>query len=110
MTEQSFPGRHFSLREASGAPGHAARQRRRARAFFDELFDNAQALVARFPLTFEPPTMDYISGGLELAVEEARTACPCGNPSRALARECEQTGALAADGDRAVGLNTVGML
>jgi hypothetical protein len=81
-----------------------------ARAFFDQLFDTAQALVSRFPLTTEPPTMDYISSVLELAVDEARTSCPFGNPGRGLAREREQAGALAADGDRAVGLNTVGML
>ncbi len=81
-----------------------------ALTFFDELFDAAQALVSRFPLTTEPPTMDYISGVLEPAVEEARASSPFGNPGRALAREREQAGVLAAGGGRTVGLNTVGML
>jgi hypothetical protein len=79
-----------------------------ALAFFDELFEAARALVSRFALTTEPPTMDYISSVLEPAVEEARASRPFGNPGEALARACEQ--APAAGGGRAVGLNTVGML
>ena len=81
-----------------------------AQDFFDELFDAARALVSRFALTIEPPTMDYISGVLEPAVEKARASRPFGNPGAAVAREREQAGALAAGGDRAAGLNTVGML
>ena len=86
------------------------RARSAALVFFDELFDAARALVSRFPLTTEPPTMDYISGVLEPAVEEARASSPFGNPGMALAREREQAGVLAAVGGGAVGLNTVGML
>jgi hypothetical protein len=81
-----------------------------ALAFFDELFDAARTLISRFPLTTEPPTMDYIAGVLEPAVEQVRASRPFGNPGVALAREREQAGVLAADGGRAVGLNTVGML
>ncbi len=81
-----------------------------AQVFFDELFDTALALVSRFQLTTAPPTMDYISGVLEPAVEEARASRPFGNPSEALARERQQAGAFSVGGGRAVGLNTVGML
>jgi hypothetical protein len=81
-----------------------------ALAFFDELFDAAQALISRFPLTTEPPAMDYISGVLGPAAEAARASRLFANPGEALAREREQAGALAPDGGRAVGLNTVGML
>jgi hypothetical protein len=52
--------------------------------------------------------MDYISGVLEPAVDEARTSHSFANPGRALARE--RAKALAPDAGRAVGLNTVGML
>jgi hypothetical protein len=71
--------------------------------FFDELFDAARALVARFPLTIEPPTMDYISGVLEPAADTARASQPFANPGASLARD-------AAGAGHAVGLNTVGML
>ena len=77
-----------------------------ALGFFDELFDAARALVSRFALTIEPPTMDYISGVLEPAVEAARASRPFENPGAALARER----AAAGDAGHAVGLNTVGML
>jgi hypothetical protein len=75
--------------------------------FFDDLFDAARTLVARFPLTIEPPTMDYISGVLEPAADAARASQPFANPGASLARDRAHE---AADGGRAVGLNTVGML
>ena len=75
--------------------------------FFDELFDSARALISRFPLTTEPPTMDYISNVLEPAADAARASRPFGSPGKALARERAQT---AGGENRAVGLNTVGML
>jgi hypothetical protein len=75
--------------------------------FFDELFDAARALVSCFPLTTEPPTMDYISGVLEPAADTARASHPFVNPGAALAREHAQE---AAGTGHAVGLNTVGML
>jgi hypothetical protein len=75
--------------------------------FFDELFDAARALVSCFPLTTEPPTMDYISSVLEPAADAARASHPFGNPSKACVRERAQ--AAACEG-HAVGLNTVGML
>ena len=76
-------------------------------AFFDELFDAARALVSCFPLTTEPPTMDYISNVLEPAADAARASHPFTNPGNALARERAQA---AAGTGQAVGLNTMGML
>jgi hypothetical protein len=75
--------------------------------FFDDLFDAAQALVARFPLTIAPPTMDYISGVLEPAADTARASQPFANPGASLVRERGQE---TAGAGHAVGLNTVGML
>ena len=80
-----------------------------ARDYFDGLFDGARALIARFPLTTEPPTMDYIAGTLEPVAEKERASRPFANPSAAVAREREQDGAFAG-ARHAVGLNTVGML
>ncbi|HEX4117315.1 MAG TPA: hypothetical protein VHX99_00815 [Rhizomicrobium sp.] len=85
----------------------APEARSAALTFFDDLFDAAQALVARFPLTIEPPTMDYISGVLEPAADTARASQPFANPGASLARERAQE---AAGTGHAVGLNTVGML
>ena len=79
--------------------------RQAAPAFFDELFDAARALVSHFALTIEPPTMDYISSVLEPAVEKARASRPFANPGEAQVRAQAAAGT-----DRAVGLNTVGML
>jgi len=92
---------------SSGALAFNDEMRSAAPAFFDELFDAARALISRFPLTTEPPTMDYISGVLEPAAEAARTSRPFRNPGKALARERAQA---ATSENRAVGLNTVGML
>ncbi len=91
----------------SGALALNNETRSAALTFFDELFDAARALISRFPLTTEPPTMDYISRVLELAAEAARASRPFRNPGKALARERAQA---AAGQSRAVGLNTVGML
>jgi hypothetical protein len=88
----------------SGALAFNDDMRSAALAFFDELFDAARALIARFPLTTEPPTMDYISGVLEPAAEAARASRPFSNPGKA------QRAQAAASENRAVGLNTVGML
>src|SRR5665213_3123090 len=92
---------------SSGALAFNDEMRSAARGFFDELFDTARTLIARFPLTTEPPTMDYISGVLEPAAEAARASRPFRNPGKALARERAQA---AAGEGHAVGLNTVGML
>jgi hypothetical protein len=91
----------------SGALALNNETRSAALTFFDELFDAARALISRFSLTIEPPTMDYISGVLEPAAEVARASRPFRNPGKALARERAQA---AAGEGRAVGLNTVGML
>src|SRR6185503_5810883 len=80
-----------------------------ARAYFDTLFDAARALIARFPLTTEPPTMDFIATTLEPVADKERAKRPFANPGKDVAREREQAGAFAG-GNRAVGLNTVGML
>ena len=80
-----------------------------ARDYFDALFDAARALIARFPLSIEPPTMDFIAATLEPVADKERAARPFANPGRDVARAREQAGAFAG-GNRAVGLNTVGML
>lgn len=93
--------------KSSGALALNNETRSAALTFFDELFDAARTLVSRFPLSIEPPTMDYISSVLEPAAEAARASRPFGNPGKALARERAQA---AAGEGHAVGLNTVGML
>ena len=93
--------------KSAGALAFNDETRSAAPAFFDELFDAARTLISRFPLTIEPPTMDYISGVLEPAAEAARASHPFSNPGNALARERAQA---VAGAGRAVGLNTVGML
>ncbi|HEX4369969.1 MAG TPA: hypothetical protein VH019_01380 [Rhizomicrobium sp.] len=93
--------------KSSGALALDDEKKSAALAFFDALFDDARALISRFPLTIEPPTMNYISGVLEPAAEAARASRPFGNPDKALARERAQA---AAGAGHAVGLNTVGML
>ena len=93
--------------KSSGALAFNGELRSAALVFFDELFDAARALISRFPLTTEPPTMDYISKVLEPAAEAARASRPFRNPGKALARERAQA---ATSENRAVGLNTVGML
>src|SRR5581483_5160559 len=76
-----------------------------AQSYFGDLFDRALALVGRFPLSIEPPTMDYIAGVLEPAAEAERASRPFTNPGAALAGVREEAGE-----KRAVGLNTIGML
>ena len=80
--------------------------------FFQQLYQRSRELVGRFPLTTEPPTMDYIGGVLEPAVDAERPASPFANPGPAVAQGRRAAGVLedGASAGRAVGLNTVGML
>ena len=72
-------------------------------AYFERLFEESAALVAEFPLTLEPASMEYITGVLEPAVEARREhgqfiePSPSGNDVDEVA-------------SRPAGLNTVGML
>ena len=78
--------------------------------FFEQLFVRARAVVAGFPLTLQPAQMDYISGVLEPAVDQARPSSPFENPPVEVAQARRTAGAFDVSQGRAVGLNTVGML
>lgn len=70
-------------------------------AFFHDVFAASLRLVGEFPLTVEPPRMEYITGVLEPAAGPAREAVAfTAPPSTEPADQLKMT----------VGLNTVGML
>ena len=55
------------------------------RDFFSNLFDRSVALIARFPLTREPPVMAFITDRLEPIAGELRDSHPFVDPDPAAA-------------------------